>query len=141
MSGPVEARGPCPHGVVDDICWQCTPASEVLRQAGAILSRGVKMSGKAYEAIGVELERLAVELHNYETASATRAELEDVQYPDWPPTNRSAHPREPLTPAEHQHAITEGEALELHRRGLNTESSRESILEALEDIRGGAGDV
>lgn len=36
-----------------------------------------------------------------------------------------------------EHRITEGEALELHRRGLNTESSRDSILKALADIRGG----
>lgn len=86
MSGPVEARGPCPHGVVDDICWRCTPDAEVIKLAGAILSRGVVMSGKAYEAIGTELERIvadSIERQELEERVAGASKLET-----WPPVDR-----------------------------------------------------
>lgn len=86
MSGPVEARGPCPHGVVDDICWQCTPDAEVIKIAGAILSRGLVMTGKAYEAIGVELERIVadnLERHELAASIAGASKLEA-----WPPVDR-----------------------------------------------------
>lgn len=83
MSGPVEARGPCPHGVADDICWQCTPELEVIKLAGAILSRGVVMTGKAYEAIGGELERIVadtIERHELAASVAGASKLTE-----WPP--------------------------------------------------------
>lgn len=86
MSGPVKARGPCPHAVVEGICWQCTPDAEVLRQAGAALLRGVKMTGKAYEGIGTELERMAVELERQESAAANFERIEGTaKLTEWPP--------------------------------------------------------
>jgi hypothetical protein len=33
MSGPVPAMGPCPHGIVDDICARCTGDALLARYA------------------------------------------------------------------------------------------------------------
>lgn len=72
MSGPVPARGPCPHGVVDDVCYRCTEDTEVLRIAAGVL-RGDVLTGKAYEVIAGELERIATELEELETELSARA--------------------------------------------------------------------
>jgi hypothetical protein len=70
--------------VVDDICWQCTPDAEVIKLAGAILSRGVVMTGKAYEAIGVELERIVADsLERAELAAMVAAGASKLE--EWPP--------------------------------------------------------